>query len=152
MLRDALPAKPKAKHHKALPYAELPAFMAELRHRDSVSARALQFTILTAARTGETIGAKWSEIDLKAATWTIPGDRMKAGKAHTVPLSIALEILRDMRDNPEKVREFPHRRSRLHQWRRLRALSNMAMAQLIKGMGAALHRPRLPQHVQRLGA
>src|SRR6185437_15456853 len=69
VLRDALPAKPKAKHHEAMAYADLPAFMDKLEARDGVSARALEFTILTAARTAETIGARWSEIDLDAATW-----------------------------------------------------------------------------------
>ena len=70
-----LPAKTKVravKHHPALPFVELPAFMAELRKRDSISARALEFTILTATRTGEAIGARWDEIDLKAKVWTIP--------------------------------------------------------------------------------
>ena len=94
-LKDHLPAKRKAESHKALPYAELGAFMARLRERESVSAKALEFTILTAARTGETIGARWEEIDLKAKTWSIAGERMKAGKPHRVPLSPrALEILR----------------------------------------------------------
>ena len=60
---DALPAKPKAKHHKAMPYADLPEFMVKLVGRDSVSARALEFAVLTAAGTDEVIGAKWSEID-----------------------------------------------------------------------------------------
>src|SRR5262245_17835288 len=73
-------------HLAALPYVELPAFMAELRNRDSISARALEFTILTAARTGETIGAMWGEIDLRARTWTVPANRMKAGAEHKVPL------------------------------------------------------------------
>ena len=66
VLRDALPAKPKVKHHKAYPFTELPAFMGDLRKRDSMSARALEFAILTAARTGEVIGARWKEIDTLA--------------------------------------------------------------------------------------
>jgi integrase len=91
---------PKAKngkgHHAALPYADLPAFMAELRERDSISARALEFTILTAARSGETLGARQAELDLEARTWTVPAARMKAGKEHRVPLAPrALEILRE---------------------------------------------------------
>ena len=73
-------------HHPALPYADLPQFMAELRANDSISARALEFTILTACRTGEVINASWSEIDLRAKAWTIPAERMKAGKEHRVPL------------------------------------------------------------------
>lgn len=83
-----LPARggPKA-HHAALPYAELPAFVAELAKRDGIAARALLFTILTAARSGEVRGARWDEIDLAAKTWTIPASRMKAGQEHVVPLS-----------------------------------------------------------------
>src|ERR671910_1966431 len=77
----------RVRNHPAMPYSEMPAFMSELRLRDSMSARALEFTILTAARTAETIGVRWSEIDLTAATWTIPAERMKAGKEHRVPLS-----------------------------------------------------------------
>ncbi len=82
------------KNHAAMPYPELPAFMAELRERTGVSARALEFAILTAARTSEVIGATWSEIDLKARVWTIPAHRMKAGKEHRVPLpDRAMELL-----------------------------------------------------------
>lgn len=77
----------KVVHHAALPIAELPAFMIMLRKADYVGARALEFAILTAARSGEVRGAKWSEFDLEKAVWTIPGERMKAGKEHRVPLS-----------------------------------------------------------------
>jgi integrase len=85
----------KTNHHEAMSYVELPGFMAKLRERDHFAGRALEFTILTAARTGETLGATWSEIDLATKTWTIPASRMKAGKAHKVPLSDrAVEILR----------------------------------------------------------
>jgi integrase len=127
VLRDALPAKPKAKHHAAMPYASVPAFMAELRSRDSVSARALEFTILTAVRTSETIGATWAEIDLEAGVWCIPAQRMKAKKEHRVPLSDrALEILRGL----SKVRPsdfvFINGGGR--------PLSNMALLELLKGM------------------
>ena len=81
----------------ALPYAELPAFLIKLREQDGVAARALEFTILTAARTGETIGAKRDEIDTKNKLWTIPAERMKAGKDHRVPLSDrALKIIEDV--------------------------------------------------------
>lgn len=87
----------KAKHFTALPYAELPDFMAELSKRPAVSARALEFAILTAARSGEVRGATWDEIDLDAAVWTIPADRMKAGKPHKVPLCPdAVDILREI--------------------------------------------------------
>jgi integrase len=124
LLKDHLPAKAKAEHHKALPSADLPAFMALLRQRDSVSAHALEFCILTATRTSEVIGARWSEIDLDAAVWTIPAARMKAKRDHRVPLSHrAVEMLRtmahgDMRHGDGRV--FP--------------LSNMAMLELLRGM------------------
>ena len=117
---ESLPKGGNGRNHlAALRYAELPAFMAELRNRDSISARALEFTILTCARTGEIIGAAWSEIDLKARNWTIPAARMKAGKEHKVPLcDRAVEILRGLPRHAEKV--FP--------------LSNMAMLELLRGM------------------
>jgi integrase len=82
------PTKVKAvKHHPALPHAEIAEFMTDLSGRTGVAARALAFTILTAARSGETRGATWAEIDLDAKLWTIPADRMKAGKEHRVPLT-----------------------------------------------------------------
>lgn len=77
----------KVEHHAALPYAELGAFMVELRKREGLSARALEFAILTAARSGEVRGATWAEIDLPGRIWTVPAERMKAGKEHRVPLS-----------------------------------------------------------------
>lgn len=133
-----LPAPSKAKrvkHHAALPWQEMPAFMAELRANSSVSGRALEFTILTAARTGETIGAKWDEIDLDAKTWTVPAARMKAHKAHTVPLSDrAIALLRDLPREKGSPYVFPGARERA-------PLSNMAMLQLLKGM-----RPGLTTH------
>jgi integrase len=76
-----------AKHWPALPYAETAAFSADLRNRSDIAARALEFTVLTAARTAEVIGAPWTEIDLVARVWTIPPERMKGGKQHRVPLS-----------------------------------------------------------------
>jgi integrase len=80
------------KHHAALPYTDLPAFLAGLRERDGIAARALEFAILTAGRTGEVLGARWDEI--RDSVWTVPADRMKAGKLHRVPLSgRAAEIL-----------------------------------------------------------
>src|SRR5271166_1473974 len=86
-LRETLPARSKrARHHHAIPYVELPLFMNELRARPGVGAHALEFAILTASRTGEVTGARWSEIDLEARPWTIPAERMKAGREHRVPL------------------------------------------------------------------
>ncbi len=93
----AKPSKLARGHHAAIHYDDMPAFMADLRQRKSVSAHALEFTILTAARTGETIGARWSEIDLDRALWIIPRERMKAAAEHHVPLSSrTIEILRAM--------------------------------------------------------
>lgn len=83
-LDHLLPARGKVrrvKHHAALPYVEIPDFVAALRARDAVAARALEFAILTAARTGEVLGAMWTEIDLEAALWIIPAERMKAGRS-----------------------------------------------------------------------
>jgi len=74
-------------HHAAMPYSELPEFLARLRARDGVSARALEFVILTAARSGEVLGLQWSEIDLDRKVWTVPASRIKAGREHRVPLS-----------------------------------------------------------------
>jgi integrase len=77
----------KVQHHAALPYAELPAFMTALREQEGTAARALEYAILTAARTGEIIGARLNEISEGEKVWTVPGERMKAGKEHRVPLS-----------------------------------------------------------------
>jgi integrase len=85
----------KVVHHAALPYAELPAFLGQLREQEGAAAQALEFAILTAARTSEVLGARWSEIDLHAKVWIIPAERMKAGREHRVPLSDrALAILK----------------------------------------------------------
>jgi integrase len=85
-------------HHAAMPYAELPAFMARLRAREGVAALALEFAILTAARSREVLDAQWKEIDSEAKVWTVPATRIKAGREHRVPLSPrALTILDSMR-------------------------------------------------------
>ena len=84
-------------HHAAMPYEDVPAFVAELRQREAMAARALEFTILTAARSGETFGATWKEIDLEAALWVVPAKRMKAGREHRVPLTPrAVEMLTEL--------------------------------------------------------
>lgn len=97
-LASRLPSARKVKvpeHQPSLPWQQLPAFLVELAKREGMSARATELAILTAARSGEVRGATWSEIDLAAATWTIPGKRMKAGKLHRVPLSTgAVAILK----------------------------------------------------------
>ena len=77
----------KVQHHAAMPYQDVAAFMELLSPLEGHSAKALQFVILTAARTGEAIGCKWSELDLEAELWTVPSERMKAGETHIVPLS-----------------------------------------------------------------
>jgi integrase len=96
-LANVLPARAKVakvEHHAALPWAEIGAFMAELEKQDGMAALAFRFTILTAARTGEVISARWSELDLQAAVWTVPPSHMKGGIEHRVPLSAAaLDVL-----------------------------------------------------------
>jgi len=95
-LDNLLPARQKLSrgHHAAMPYAEVPAFIAKLRERDAVAALALEFVILTAGRSGEVRGATWAEIDLDTKVWTVPASRMKAGREHRVPLSAsALAVL-----------------------------------------------------------
>jgi integrase len=95
-IAQILPARPKLSrgHHKAMAYAELPAFTGLLRTREAMAALALEFVILSASRTSEVLGATWGEVDLDKAIWTIPAVRMKAGKEHRVPLPArAIEIL-----------------------------------------------------------
>jgi integrase len=87
----------KVKHHAALAIAELPDFLTQLRQRNGIGAKALEFAILTAARSGEARGATWDEIDLEAKVWTIPAERMKASKEHRVPLSAdAVKLLKGL--------------------------------------------------------
>jgi integrase len=96
-LQHALPARrkvAKVEHHAALPFDEIGLFLRALRAMDGLSARALEFAILTAARTGEVIGARWDEIDIDAKLWSVPASRMKGGREHRVPLSAsAIAIL-----------------------------------------------------------
>ena len=96
-IAQILPARSRLTrgHHKAMSYEAISAFVGALRKRKAVAALALEFTILTAARTGEVIGATWDEVELDKAIWTVPASRMKAGKEHRVPLSPrAVEILK----------------------------------------------------------
>jgi integrase len=128
-LVHALPAPggiAKQNHHAALAFAELPAFVEALRAREGIGARALEFTILTAARTGEIIGARWDEIDLAAKIWTIPADRMKAGREHRVPLSPrAIELLKRLPREGTYVFIGPRKDT---------AISNMAMITVLRRM------------------
>ncbi len=99
-LQELLPARAKVlktSHHNAMPYSELSIFMPELRQNKTMAARALEFTILTALRTKEVLGASWDEIDFQTNIWTIPEDRMKSGREHRVPLSSeAISILNSL--------------------------------------------------------
>ncbi|PCE27099.1 integrase [Paraburkholderia acidicola] len=118
----------KVEHHAALPYADAPGFMSDLRKQDGISAKALELLILTATRTNEVLGARWGEFDLNEKIWTIPDDRMKAGKEHRVPLSkAALCILKMMKNHRQNDYVFAGQREN-------RPLSNMALLQLLKRM------------------
>jgi integrase len=129
-LRKALPrAQGKPEHHAALPYAEIASFMTELRKRYGAAARALEFTILTAARAGEVLGATWSEIDLAAKVWVIPASRMKARKPYRVPLSEGvIRVLLQMREVEESDFLFPG-------IKRGHPLSNASMLAVLARMG-----------------
>ncbi|BDG74070.1 tyrosine-type recombinase/integrase [Roseomonas fluvialis] len=134
-LANLLPARSKVRrvqHHAALPWQEIGAFMVDLRKRPGTAARALEFCILTATRTGETLGARWSEIDMGAAVWTIPAERMKAGREHRVPLpGAALAVLAEMAPLcPEEGDGFVFPGAV-----ETRGLSSMAMLMLLRRMG-----------------
>ena len=132
-LDTLLPKRQKLQrgHHPAMPYTEVPAFVAELRTREAMAARALEFAILTAARSGEVLGAMWGEVDLKAEVWTVPAMRMKAGREHRVPLTApAIAILRALEalrpeDDDKGAYIFPGQRKG-------RPLSGMAMEMLLR--------------------
>ena len=122
------PSKLSRGHHAAMPYEEVAAFIAKLRERDATSALALELCILTAARSGEILGMRWSEVDFDNKIWTVPAARMKAGREHRVPLaSRAVEMLRQL----EKVNTgefvFPGQA-------RNKPLSNMAMEMVLRRM------------------
>jgi integrase len=130
---NLLPSRNKAsavQHHAAMPWGECPAFMQSLAGKKGEAALALRFTILTAARTSEVIGATWGEIDLSGKVWTIPGQRMKAGREHRVPLSpSSLSLLRGLHtpDIQPDHYVFPGGKAGS-------ALSNMAMTALLRRM------------------
>ena len=135
-LDQLLPARSKVReveHHAALPYAELPGFLPSLREQERIAARALEFLILTAARTGEVIGARWNEVDLLDKIWTVPAARMKAHRDHRVPLSArALAILDEMQaarhGEAGDAFVFPGRKPGT-------PLSNMAFLMLLRRIG-----------------
>jgi integrase len=123
-LAHILPARSrmrKVTHHAALPFDDMPGFLAALQARQGVAAQALEFAILTATRTGEVLGARWGEIDWIVKVWTVPADRMKAGREHRMPLSdAALSVLEVVRPLPchaiasrtRALRFFPARGAR----------------------------------------
>ena len=130
-LDKVLPAPGKirdVKHHTALPYADVPAFMEQLREREAMAARCLEFTILTAVRSSEARGATWDEIDLDNAVWTIPAERMKTKKAeHRVPLSDDAEtLLRGLPRMKDCDLVFPSTQNK--------QMSDMALSALMKRM------------------
>jgi integrase len=131
-LDKLLPARAKiqkVQHHPALPYDELADFMTTLQGEDGMAPRALEFLILTAARTGEIIGTRWDEVDLEEKIWTVPGERMKAGREHRVPLSrAALLVLNQMHEIRERDFVFPG-------GKKGKPLSNMAMLAVLHRMG-----------------
>ena len=131
-LKGALPkrAKRSRRHHSALPFEQMPEFMAALREKEGVSALALEFLILNAPRTNETLGGKWPEIDEGAALWTIPEERMKADVEHRIPLApqslAVLEKAKKLRCKGDYI--FPGARAE-------KPLSISALLELVKPMG-----------------
>jgi integrase len=121
----------KKAHHPALPYSEMPEFMNRLREQAGIGALALEFAILTAARSGEVRGATWDEIDEASAIWTVPASRMKAGKEHRVPLSpMALNLIRKQRDVSSSDFIFPGTRYG-------KPLSDMTLSAVLRRMKVA---------------
>lgn len=133
-LDKLLPARGKIRqveHHSALPYSEIAEFLTALRAEEGVAARALEFLVLTATRTGEVIAARWDEVHLKEKVWVVPAVRMKAGREHRVPLSAAaLAVLQQMREAREGEFIFPGGKAG-------RPLSNMAMLKVLRRMDRA---------------
>jgi integrase len=123
------PGKLTRGHHAALPYADMPTFMSDLRARPAIAALALELAVLTATRTSEVLNAKWAEFDLDAGLWTIPAERMKARREHRVALSNrALAIVKELSAARRSEFVFPGQRSG-------KPLSNMAMLMLLERMG-----------------
>jgi len=117
-------------HHAALPYDQIAGFMTDIAGRTASAARALEFTILTAGRTSEVLSARWTEMDLEKAIWTVPGSRMKAGKEHRVPLSPAvMDVLATQKTTGGSEFVFPGTTDRT------KPLSTMAMEMLLRRTG-----------------
>jgi integrase len=139
-LAHILPARAKVRkvaHHAALPFDDMAEFVAALRGREGMSARALEFAILTVARTGEALGTKWGEIDLAAKVWIVPAERMKAGREHRVPLSdAALAVLAKVRPLALMTNGEPDPAAPVFPGpRRALPLSNMVFLMLLRRMG-----------------
>lgn len=118
-------------HHAAMPYTDVPAFVARLRDRDATAAAALVFAILNASRSNEVLGAQWDEFDLRTNVWTVPAERMKGSKAHRVPLSAAaLRVIEKQAEAKISAFVFPGQKPN-------RPLSGMAMEMLLRRMGAS---------------
>ncbi len=118
----------KVEHHAAMAFEDLPAFLSELRAGSSLASRALEFTILTAARTSEALGARWSELNLERKIWTVPAQRMKSGKEHRVPLSPrAVKLIKELETVKGNEFVFPGQKPGKH-------LSNMCLLMLLRRM------------------
>jgi integrase len=117
-------------HHAAMPYADLPVFMARLAETPGGASRALMITVLTAGRTSEVLGMTWDEVDLERAIWSIDAKRMKMGRGHDVPLSDAAVAI--LRVQEAERGQNPH----VFPGRPMRPLSNMSMAMLMRRLGA----------------
>lgn len=132
-LKNILPARQRLSrgHHAAMPYNEVPQFLTGLRQSEGTSAKALEFLILCAARSGEVLGAKWEEVDLPKGIWQIPGERMKAGRPHRVPLSTeARDLLETMKEVRISDYVFPGQKKD-------RPLSSMSMEMQLRRMKLA---------------
>ncbi|TDI58304.1 MAG: site-specific integrase, partial [Alphaproteobacteria bacterium] len=137
-LKNVLPARNKLSrgHHAAMDYSDIPEFLARVRNADAMAARALEFLILTAARSGEVLGTQWSEIDFEKAIWTAPAARMKAKEIHRVPLSDrAIEILQTRHETRVSDFVFPGQRPN----RPLSAFSMPTQLRRMKIEGATVH-------------
>ena len=126
------PAKLARGHHAALPYADVPGLMSDLRGRDTVTARYLEFVILSAARAGEALGATWDEFDFEKDTWTLPAERMKAGRPHIVPLTPQMRELLESLERPTPA-SLDQRVFAVSG----KLLSNMAAPMMLRRMGQA---------------
>jgi integrase len=133
-LENVLPKRSKVRkvaHHAALPWSEISGFMVKLGKQDGVAALALRFAVLTVARTGEVIGARWDEINEPGSIWTLPAERMKGGREHRVPLSgAAVAVLREAAELRETDSIFVFLGAKKGE-----PLSNMAMLALLRRMG-----------------